>query len=134
MMVMERAERSGAERVGGVPNLTYDLVAMLHEKLEAITVYEIYKRDAREAGHTRALSLIEHCQETDRTVVQHLRKMLAAELGANSEGRSHRDMSGTAMQRGGDLSPLTSDEMVDDASEDSFPASDPPSFNGSTVG
>jgi hypothetical protein len=38
------------------------------------------------------------------------------------------------MQRGGDLSSLVSDELVDDASEDSFPASDPPSFNGSAVG
>jgi hypothetical protein len=133
-MVMERAERRTAERVSGVPNLTYDLVAMLHEKLEAITVYEIYKQDAREAGHTRALSLFEHCQETDRSVVQHIRKLLADELGTREEGVVRRDGTGPAMQRGGDLSSLVSDELVDDASEDSFPASDPPSFNGSAVG
>ena len=35
-MVMERAERDLAERAGGTPNLTYDLVALLHEKTEAI--------------------------------------------------------------------------------------------------
>ena len=60
-MVMERAERHGAERVSGIPNLTFDLVSMLHEKLEAITVYEVYQRDAEEAGHTQAAALIEHC-------------------------------------------------------------------------
>jgi len=133
-MVMERAERRSAERVSGVPNLTYDLVAMLHEKLESITVYEIYKQDAREAGNTRALSLFNHCQEMDRSVIQLIRNLLSDALAAREEGRTRLNGADTAMQRGGDLSSLAAEEMVDDASEDSFPASDPPSFNGSAVG
>lgn len=130
-MVMERRR---AERVTGVSNLTYDLVAMLHEKLEAITIYEIYKQDAREAGNGRALSLFDHCQELDRSVIQHIRNLLSQELVVRDGAVDQFDWTGTAMQRGGDLSPLTSLELVDDASEDSFPASDPPSFNGSAVG
>ena len=129
-MVMERAERKGAERVSGVPNLTYDLIALLHEKLEAITVYEIYKQDAADAGNTRACALFEHCQETDRSVVQSLRKILAEELN----GKVDEPEKGTPVDRGGDLSPLSSPEVVDDASEDSFPASDPPSYSGTTAG
>lgn len=133
-MVMERAERRSAERVSGVPNLTYDLVAMLHEKLEAITVYEIYKQDAREAGNTRALSLFDHCQEMDRSVIQLIRTLLSEELRGPEGGNARFNGPDTAMQRGGDLSSLVSEEVVDDASEDSFPASDAPSFSGSAVG
>lgn len=131
-MVMERAERKTSERVSGIPNLTYDLIALLHEKLDAITAYEIYKQDAKDAGHSRASSLIEHCQETDRTIVQHLRKMLAEELGVRVGADGERDAT-RSTAHAGEVAPLKSEEIVDDASEDSFPASDPPSFSGTTA-
>ena len=130
-MVMERTERQGAEVVTGISNLTYDLITLLQNKLEAITAYEVYKQDAQEAGNTRALSIFEHCQDVDRAFVQRLRRLLAEELGTalNEEDKDQ----GTPVQRGGDLSSIRSEEIVDDASEDSFPASDPPSFSGTTT-
>src|SRR5918999_815458 len=85
-MVMEQAERRGAERVSGIPNDTFDLVSMLHEKLEAITVYEVYQRDAEEAGHTQAAALIEHARQTVWAVVKKRRRMLAQGRGAGPTG------------------------------------------------
>jgi hypothetical protein len=48
-MVTERAERRNAERISGVSNLTYDLISLLHNKLEAISAYDVYRQDARDA-------------------------------------------------------------------------------------
>ena len=84
-MVMERAEREQAERVSGISNLTYDLIGMLHEKLEALTVYEVYQQDAESAGHTQAAALIEHCRQIDLEIVQKLRVMLAVALQPGRE-------------------------------------------------
>ncbi len=131
-MVMERAERQSAERVTGISNVAYDLITLLQNKLEAITACEVYKQDAQEAGNARALSVFEHCQDVDRAFVQRLRRLLAEELGASLAEDEH-DERGTPVQRGGDLSSIRSEEVVDDASEDSFPASDPPSFSGTTT-
>ena len=131
-MVMERAERQSAERVTGISNVAYDLITLLQNKLEAITACEVYKQDAQEAGNARALSVFEHCQDVDRAFVQRLRRLLAEELGASLAEEEH-DERGTPVQRGGDLSSIRSEEVVDDASEDSFPASDPPSFSGTTT-
>ena len=131
-MVMERAERQSAERVTGISNVAYDLITLLQNKLEAITACEVYKQDAQEAGNARALSVLEHCQDVDRAFVQRLRRLLAEELGASLAEEEH-DERGTPVQRGGDLSSIRSEEVVDDASEDSFTASDPPSFSGTTT-
>ena len=79
-MVVEQAERQNAERISGVPNVTFDLVAALHNKLEAIAAYEVYKQDAREVGHRQAEAFFAQCQQVERTAVQQLREMLAQNL------------------------------------------------------
>ena len=134
-MVMERAERHDAERVSGIPNLTYDLVSMLHEKLEAITVYEVYQRDAEEAGNSQAAALIEHCRQTDQAVVQKLRAMLVQELSLEPlQVDSDDELLSTAADRGRELTPAEKETRVDEESDESFPASDPPSYSGTTTG
>ena len=79
-MTIEQAERRNAERISGVPNVTFDLTAVLHNKLEAIAAYEVYKQDAREAGHRQAEAFFDHCQQFERTAVQQLRELLAQDL------------------------------------------------------
>ena len=79
-MVIEHSARRNTERITGVPNVTFDLTAVLHNKLEAIAAYEIYKQDAREAGHRQAEAFFNQCQQFERTAVQQLREMLAQNL------------------------------------------------------
>lgn len=79
-MTIEQAERRNAERISGVPNVSFDLTAVLHNKLEAIAAYEVYKQDAREVGHRQAEAFFDQCQQFDRTAVQQLREMLAQDL------------------------------------------------------
>jgi LmbE family N-acetylglucosaminyl deacetylase len=79
-MLTEQAKRQNAERISGVPNVTFDLAAVLHNKLEAIAAYEVYKQDAREAGHRQAEAFFDQCQQFERTAVQQLREMLAQNL------------------------------------------------------
>jgi hypothetical protein len=104
-MVIEQAERQNAERISGVANLTYDLVAVLHEKLKAIAVYEIYKRDAEEAGDRQATALFGQFQEADRTAVQELRDMLGESLRAGPP----------------ETSTSRADALIDEASQETFP-------------
>lgn len=133
-MVMERAERHTSERVSGIPNLTYDLISMLHEKLEAITVYEIYQRDAEEAGNSQAAALIEHCRQTDQAIVQKVRALLAQELNSVApKVDPDEEAPPTPGGRGGELKPAGKDTIVDQASDESFPASDPPSYSGTST-
>jgi hypothetical protein len=128
---MERAERELAERASGTPNLTYDLVALLHAKTESIAVYETYIRDAREAGHDGAAALFAHCREVDREIIGRIQALLADELG---DGARADQTARTPMSRGGGLPPALDDSIVDEASKGSFPASDAPSFTGSAIG
>jgi LmbE family N-acetylglucosaminyl deacetylase len=79
-MQIEQAKRQNAERISGVPNVTFDLTAVLHNKLEAIAAYELYKQDAREAGHRQAEAFFDQCQQFERTAVQQLRELLAQDL------------------------------------------------------
>ena len=79
-MAMEQAERRDTERASGVPNVTFDLIAVIHNKLEAIAAYEVYKEDAREAGHGQAETFFDQCQRFDRAAVQQLRELLAQDL------------------------------------------------------
>jgi hypothetical protein len=133
-MVLERAERTSAERVSGVSNLTYDLIALIHNKLEAISAYDVYRQDARDAGHEQAEALFDYCLAKDRAIVERMRSLLIEQLGAKSDVQVTREEADVLLQRGGDLSPKEAGEEVDDAVDDSFPASDPPSYTRTTTG
>lgn len=127
---MELAERKTAARVTGVPNVTYDLISMLHNKLEAITACEIYIDDAHASGNSRAATMFEHCRATDLSIVHSLRKILREELEASHAEEVALEQSDN---RGGDLQSRQESNIVDDESDSSFPASDPPSFSGTTT-
>jgi hypothetical protein len=133
-MVTERAERRNAERISGVSNLTYDLISLLHNKLEAISAYDVYRQDARDARNEQVAALFDYCLAKDRAIVDRLRALLVEQLRAQPEGQVTQEEADTLLQRGGDLSPTRAEEEVDDASEDSFPASDPPSFTRTSTG
>jgi hypothetical protein len=78
-MTIEQAKR-GTERVSGVPNLAYDLLAVLYNKLEGIAALEEYKQDAQAAGDQEALALLEELQQRGTEEVGRLRPLVARRL------------------------------------------------------
>jgi LmbE family N-acetylglucosaminyl deacetylase len=69
-----------SEHLSGVPNVTYDLIAVLHNKLDAVAAMEQYKRDAQEAGNRDAESFFDQCQQTDRSDIERLRSLVVDSL------------------------------------------------------
>lgn len=130
---MGNDHRTDAARITGVPDLTYDLVAMLHEKLGAIAVYEGYLQDALNVENHEAVELISSCQAADRAAIDSLRILLSREL-AGFTVDSGLGRAPVHPNRGGDLRVDVKDDPIDDASDDSFPASDPPAFTGAHAG
>lgn len=78
-MAMEQA-RQGADRITGVPNVTYDLVTCLHHKLDSIAAMEMYKHDAHDAGQREAESFFDECQKSERSQIERLRAILGKQM------------------------------------------------------
>jgi hypothetical protein len=68
-----------AAQISGIPNLTYDLNALLHNKLEGIAALEGYKADCQ--GDQEASSLFEEMQKRNAEDVQRIKPMLMKHLG-----------------------------------------------------
>jgi ferritin-like metal-binding protein YciE len=87
---IERAERTDAQRISGISNVTYDLISTLHEKLKAVAAYDIYRADAKKEGHKQAESFFDECLQQERAACEQLRDMLAQSLqsGAPNAGKS----------------------------------------------
>lgn len=67
-----------AERVSGVPNVTYDLIAVLHNELEGIAALEQYKQDAQ--GDQEVLSFLNQLEQQETEHVNKLRDLLSRRL------------------------------------------------------
>jgi hypothetical protein len=78
---MEQTKRS-TERVSGVPNVTYDLMAVFYNTLEGMAAVEGYRQDAAAAGDGEAAAFLAAWQETARDQVDRLRALLAPRLAA----------------------------------------------------
>ena len=78
---MEQTKR-GTERASGVPNATYDLIAVFSNTLEGMAAVAGYRRDADAAGDGEAAAFLAAWQETARGQVDQLRALLAPRLAA----------------------------------------------------
>jgi hypothetical protein len=83
-MVMEYAKRH-ADRVSGVSNVAYDLLATMTRKLEGIAALEEYILDASQAGDQEVMALFERIELRAREDVDRLRLLLLARLRADDE-------------------------------------------------
>ena len=61
-----------------ISNLTYDLIAALHNKLEAVTAYDKYLSDAQ--GDDQCRKLFQQLQQDDRKHADLLKAELARHL------------------------------------------------------
>jgi spore germination protein YaaH len=59
-----------------ISDLEYDLLTVLHNKAEAVQMYETYIRDAEQVGSQPCAELLQRLQQTDREQVQELRQHL----------------------------------------------------------
>jgi hypothetical protein len=82
---MEEAKRASA-RISGVPNVTYDLIAVLYNLLEGIAAIEAYKQDAEEAGDDAAAAFFAEWQRTARGQTDRLQGLLAERLAGAAQG------------------------------------------------
>lgn len=68
-----------SEQVSGVSNLAFNLLTLLHNKLEGIAALEVYKADAQ--GNQEASSLLDELQQAAVRDVERIRPLLLQELG-----------------------------------------------------
>jgi hypothetical protein len=76
-MVIEQAKRS-THQVTGIPNVTYDLISVMHNKLQAIAAIEGYKEDAK--SDPPVLDLLDKIEERETKDLGELKEMLATRL------------------------------------------------------
>lgn len=68
-----------SEQTSGVSNLGYDLLTLLHNKLEGIAALEAYKADAQ--GNQEVSSLLDELQQTAVQDVARIKPFVMQELG-----------------------------------------------------
>lgn len=68
-----------AGQVSGVSNVAFDMLSLLHNKLESIAALETYKNDAK--GNGEASSLIDELQRVAVQDVEKIKPLLVQELG-----------------------------------------------------
>jgi hypothetical protein len=74
-----------SEQKFGIDNLTYDLVAILHEKAKGLEAYSQYLKDAQ--GDQKCTQLLQRLQQQDRQAVQELQQHLKELLSGAGQGR-----------------------------------------------
>ena len=78
-MALDQAKRQ-SDQVSGVSNVAYDLVTILHNKLQAISAMEIYKKDAQQSGDREVATLLEEFERRDSEDVSRLKQLVASRL------------------------------------------------------
>lgn len=76
---MSDSAKNNAEQVSGVSNLAFDMLTLLHNKLEGIAALEAYKADAQ--GNQEATALLDQLQQVAVQDVQTIKPLLVQQLG-----------------------------------------------------
>lgn len=96
-------------RITGTRDETYDLISVLYHALQGAETCAKYLEDARNEGDQEAVQFFEEAISTQRRIAERGKALLAQRM---NEGQQQRE----------------ADARVDEASEESFPASDAPGF------
>ena len=81
-MATQKSSESGRF---GTDNLTYDLIAAIHEKAQGLEAFEQYLQDAQ--GDSEARQCFEELQRQDRENIQKLQNLLQNRIGGQNQGQ-----------------------------------------------
>ena len=133
-----------SEEKAGARDVTYNLISNLYHSLKGADACEQYIRDAQESGDRELEEFFRDCQEQNRDLAERAKNLLGAKLGqleGASQGASSGQQGtgarkGRKMTGGRELKTQTnasvksggkpSDDVEDEMSKESFPASDSP--------
>jgi ubiquinone biosynthesis protein Coq4 len=80
------AQKSSQSNRYGIDNLTYDLIAVIHEKAQGMEAFEQYLQDAQ--GDSEVRQCFHELQRQDRENIQRLQRLLQNRLGQMQEQRA----------------------------------------------
>lgn len=126
---------AGEEQVTGTRDENYNLVSVLYHLLKGAATVEQYIRDAQEAGDQELVRFFKDWQEEQRNFSERAKNLLGSRMTHAAAGVG-RAKQGKAAQRGEVMEEVTNanirsggnagDDIVDEQSKESFPASDSP--------
>ena len=134
-----------SEAKTGTRDVTYNLVSALYHSLQAADTCEQYIEDARESGDREQEEFFRDCQEQNRDLAERAKNLLGAKLGqmegaqasapaqkarggGAKKGRTAASREETGAQTNASVKSggRASDDVEDEMSKESFPASDSP--------
>jgi hypothetical protein len=127
---------AGEERQTGTRDEHYNLISALYHLLEGASTCEQYIRDAEEAGDQDLAQFFRDWQDEQRNLSERAKNLLGGRIASPQAGTGRKGQSGgkstptrelktqsnASVKSGGNAS----DDIVDEDSKESFPASDPP--------
>ncbi len=78
-MTIEQAKRT-TDQTTGVSNVTYDLISVVHNKLQAVAAMEGYKRDAESSGDSEVVDCFDRMIGRETEDLDELRGLLAGRI------------------------------------------------------
>jgi hypothetical protein len=130
---------AGEEQQTGTRDEHYNLISVLYHLLEGAATVEQYIRDAQEAGDQELVQFFKDWQDEQRNFSERAKNLLGPRMtsaasgagigrekeasGGGSRGkRELKDVTNANVKSGGNAN----DDIVDEDSKESFPASDSP--------
>jgi rubrerythrin len=125
------AGKSSEQRTG-TRDATYDLISVLYHALQGVETCEQYCRDAEQSGDQELSQFFRDVQENYRSHAERAKNLLGTRMmgreAATSQGkrgsqeRAAGSTTNAQVKSGGNRN----DDVVDEESKESFPASDAP--------